>query len=245
LKATRRYGLVGKRLDHSFSKKYFTEKFIQNSIDASYENIEIDDFTHLKESITEKKINGFNITIPYKKNIVEAADKLSKTVQEIGAANCIKISKNGNWIAHNTDVIGFEKSLLTFLKKERPNALIFGTGGASQAVQFVLKRLNISFQIVSRTKKGACLQYKEINKKIISENKLLINTTPLGTFPNIENSIQIPYKFLSKAHFCFDLIYNPKKTEFLTRAADRGAQIKNGLEMLEVQAEESWKIWNS
>ena len=239
----KKYGLIGKRLDHSFSKRYFTDKFEKENINASYENLETEDLTILKKVISKKEITGFNITIPYKKEMVSLANELSKAVQEIGATNCIEVNKKGNWIAHNTDVIGFEKSLLNLIKNDRPEALIFGTGGASEAVQYVLKKTGIKYQLVSRIKKDNCIQYQDLNKNILEENQLLINTTPLGTFPNVEDHIEIPYQFLSEKHFCFDLVYNPAKTSFLQRAEQQGATIKNGLEMLEIQAEESWKIW--
>ncbi len=240
-----KFGLIGKRLDYSFSQKYFTQKFDQEGIDASYQNIELANLETLKEQIKTATISGFNVTIPFKEKIIPLLHSLSQTAKDIGAVNCVKITKDNQWIGHNTDVIGFEKSLLSLIKLARPNALIFGTGGASKAVQFVLDHLKINYKIVSRNDYLETIQYQDLNEDILSEHKLLINTTPVGTFPNIKNCIDIPLEYIGKQHFCMDLIYNPEKTKFLTQAQDKGAQIKNGREMLEIQAEESWKIWLS
>lgn len=241
----KKYGLIGKRLDYSFSKNYFTLKFEVENVAHSYHNIELDDLENLKEIISQKEISGFNVTIPFKKKIIPLLDSLTKEAAKINAVNCVEITKDNKWIGHNTDVIGFKKSLLNLIKNERPNALIFGTGGASKAVQFVLNKLEINFQTVSRSENLNTFQYLHLDKQIIQNHKLLINTTPVGTFPNTENCLDIPFEFIGKNHYCFDLIYNPKKTTFLERAQDNGAAIKNGLEMLEIQAKESWKIWQT
>lgn len=240
----KKYGLIGKRLDYSFSNNYFSKKFEAENILASYENLEIENLNSLKKLIAEKNISGVNITTPYKEDILRLADKLTEPVQIIGAANCIEVKENNEWVAHNTDVIGFEKSLLQLIKDNKPSALIFGTGGASKAVQHVLGGLKVKFTLVSRNDHLG-IQYKDLNKEILSENKLLINTTPLGTHPNIEGCIDVPFQFIGNEHFCFDLIYNPEKTAFLRHSEEQGATIKNGLEMLKIQAEESWKIWTN
>lgn len=240
-----KYGLIGKRLDYSFSKNYFTRKFEKENIHCSYQNIELANLETLKEQIKTAAICGFNVTIPFKEKIIPLLHSIAPTAEAIGAVNCVEITNNNQWIGHNTDVIGFEKSLLNLIKLARPNALIFGTGGASKAVQFVLDHLKIKYQVVSRNDYLETIQYQDINEDILSEHKLLINTTPVGTFPNINHCIDIPFEYIGKQHFCMDLIYNPEKTKFLTHAQDKGAQIKNGREMLEIQAEESWKIWLS
>jgi shikimate dehydrogenase len=243
MKNKKRFGLIGKRLDYSFSKDFFTTKFKLEKLDASYKNIELNNLDELKEIIDTKNISGFNVTIPFKEKVIPLLDSLSKEANKTQAINCVEITSDKKWIGHNTDVIGFEKSLLSFIKNERPSALIFGTGGASKAVQFVLEKLNIEFKLVSRKKKNHELTYEELDKKTIQSHSLLINTTPLGTFPKIEDCIDIPFQFITDKHFCLDLIYNPEKTTFLERSEAQGAQIKNGLEMLEIQGEENWKIW--
>lgn len=240
-----KFGLIGKRLDYSFSKKYFTEKFDRENILASYHSFEMDDLQLLKKTLQENNISGFNITNPFKEKIIPLLDALSENAQEINAVNCVKITSENKWIGHNTDVIGFEKSLLNLLNKENPKALVFGTGGASQAIQFVLKKLSIDFQLVSRNKKAGRLQYEDLNKAILAKHQLLINTTPLGTSPNIKECVDIPYEFITEKHVSFDVVYNPKISEFLKRSEAKRASIKNGLEMLETQAEESWKIWDN
>lgn len=241
----KQYGLIGKRLDYSFSKNYFTRKFEKALINASYLNLEMHDLNSLKKTLEENDISGFNVTIPFKEKIIALLDTFSETAQEVGAVNCVEITADKKWIGHNTDVIGFEKSLLNLIKKEHPRALVFGTGGASQAVQFILKKLKIDFQLVSRNDYLGYIQYENLNKEILSNHKLLINATPLGTFPNIEECADIPYEYITNKHFCLDLVYNPEKTKFLTIAQDRGAKIRNGKEMLKIQAEESWNIWTN
>ncbi len=237
------FGLLGKRLDYSFSKDFFTKKFEQENIAAAYQNIELDNLENLKKIIHQNDISGFNVTIPFKQTIIELLDELTPTANTIEAVNCVRISPSGSWIGHNTDAIGFEKSLLDFIKNEHTNALIFGTGGAAEAVQFVLEKLNIQYQIVSRTKTSNQLSYPDLTAEIIHHHQLLINTTPLGTFPNIKDCIEIPYEAITAQHFCYDVVYNPSQTEFLKRSKRQNAQVKNGLEMLEIQAEESFKIW--
>lgn len=238
-----RFGLVGKRLDYSFSQNYFTQKFEQHFINASYQNFEMQDLNSLKKTIQDYNLSGFNVTVPFKEKIIPLLHSLSENAAKIKAVNCVEITKDNKWIGHNTDVIGFEKSILNLIKNKRPCALIFGTGGASKAVQQALKILNINFLLVSRNAHPDCLQYEELNESVLLKNTLLINTTPLGTSPYIKECVDIPYEHITANHYCFDLTYNPERSEFLSRAFKQGAKIKNGFEMLEIQAEESWKIW--
>jgi shikimate dehydrogenase len=241
------YGLIGKTLHHSFSRRYFSEKFrSENLPDSQYRNFEI---KNLDEEIPQLKKNpelkGLNVTIPYKTEIIPFLDEVSTECQEINACNCIKI-ETGKWTGYNTDVIGFEKSFTPFLKPFQTKALILGTGGASNAVAFVLKKLNIQYSKVSRrpNNPGSVISYQDISQETIQEFQIVINTTPLGTFPNVNECPDLPYQFITDKHYFFDLIYNPAKTLFLSRAEKRGAFIENGDKMLMIQAEESWRIWN-
>lgn len=242
---TKTYGLIGKKLDHSFSASYFAQKFENENIkDVEYLNFSlktIDEFKTLLAS--NKNIAGLNVTIPYKQAIIPFLDDLSADAKKIGAVNTIEF-KNGKLIGHNTDVIGFEESLKPLLNKKHKAALIFGTGGASKAVAFVLKKLRIPFKVVSRTKTKKTIVAKEVKKKTLREYEILINTTPLGTFPNVDECVDITYQGLTVYHLAYDLVYNPEETLFLQKAKKQGSKIKNGREMLELQAEASWKIWN-
>ncbi|MBI4929680.1 MAG: shikimate dehydrogenase [Bacteroidetes bacterium] len=243
------YGLIGFPLSHSFSQKYFTEKFkIENIPDCEFRNFLLDDINKFPELIkSTPSLCGLSITIPHKQNVIKFLDVVDASAKEIGAVNCIKRWQmaDGGWrmAGYNTDIFGFEKSLIPLLKSYHTHALILGTGGAAKAVVYVLDKLKIKFRYVSRTINH--LSYTEINQKIIQENLLIINATPLGMFPNINNYPNIPYKFLSSAHLLYDLTYNPEETLFLKKGKENGAQAKNGLEMLHLQAEKSWEIWNS
>lgn len=242
---TKKYGLIGKDIDYSFSKQYFTQKFEKESHNCSYENFDIPDIIHFPEIIrNEKNLCGLNITIPYKEKIFPYLDKLSVKAQKIGAVNCIRFTKKGKIKGYNTDCYGFKKSLKPLLKRHHTKALILGTGGASKAVAYVLKNLNIEYLYVSRNPQKNILGYEEINEKIINNHTIIINCTPLGTYPDIENFPPLPYQYLNQNHIAFDLIYNPEKTQFLQKASKNGATIKNGYEMLAYQAEKAWKIWN-
>lgn len=242
------YGLIGKSLHHSFSRRYFSEKFrSENLTDSQYKNFEIKAFG---EEISQLKKNpelkGLNVTIPYKTEIIPFLDEISIECREINACNCIKIV-DGKWFGYNTDVMGFEKSFTPFLKPFQSKALILGTGGASKAVAFVLKKLNIQFLKVSRKQDGSdssVISYQDISQKTMQEFQIVINTTPLGTFPNVNECPDLPYKNITNNHYFFDLIYNPSKTLFLSLAEKQGAFIENGDKMLMIQAEESWRIWN-
>jgi shikimate dehydrogenase len=242
------YGLIGKSLSHSFSKKYFTEKFLNENIShCRYQNFEVKDAD--KEIPQLKKLSGLsglNVTIPYKSEIISFLDELTEEAKEINACNCIKI-KDGKWIGYNTDTIGFEKSFISYLKPFHKKALILGTGGASKAVAFVLKKLRIEFLEVSRNKKAgsSAITYENLSREILEEYLVVINTTPIGMFPKENEFPSLPYQYISHQHYFFDLIYNPGKTLFLAKAEEKGAAIANGEKMLHIQAEESWKIWNS
>ena len=237
----RNFGLIGEKLNHSFSKEYFTKKFKNLKLnDYSYKNFEINNLSNIKRIIIEHKISGLNITIPFKEQIIPYLDKITKEGNEIKAINTIKI-ENDKLIGYNTDILGFEKSISPILKN-RKKALILGNGGASKAVKYILNKKNIEFKTVSRKGK---INYENLNDETIKEAKVIINTTPLGTFPNIKNYPNINYNLLTDQHLLYDLVYNPIKSEFLKRGEIYGSEIKNGLEMLKIQADEAWLIWNS
>jgi len=240
------YGLIGYPLTHSFSKKYFTEKFEKEGlVDYKYENFSIASVKELKQILTDNpSIAGLNVTIPHKESVIPLLTEKSDTVKKIGACNCIKIAGN-KLSGFNTDVLGFEKTLLTKLKPHHKKALILGSGGAAKAVEFVLSKLNIGFKYVSRKPSVRHFSYEQVTPAIIKEYTLIINTTPLGMYPNIVEAPQIPYEALTSGHFLYDLIYNPAVTLFLQKGEQMGADILNGSQMLVIQAEESWKIWNS
>ncbi len=240
------FGLIGKNISYSFSKTYFNSKFISLNLSGySYENFDIPNLEEFPSLIKRNNtLRGLNVTIPYKEEIIPYLDSLDKKAKRIGAVNTIKFTKEG-LKGYNTDVYGFKKSIQPFLKESHKKALILGTGGASKAVAFVLKELGISFKYVSRNPIGDQVGYSELNKKIISTHTVLINCTPLGTFPDTAAKPGIPYEFLTSNHLLFDLIYNPEKTAFLLSGEQKGAIICNGAEMLELQAEKAWQIWNS
>lgn len=236
------YGLIGKNIDYSFSRNYFSEKFKSESIlNSQYVNFDIDNIINIKELFKQKN-RGYNVTIPYKETIIPYLDELDSHAREIGAVNTIKIT-NGRTKGFNTDWIGFKQSLSPLLKPYHNKALILGTGGASKAVRYTLEQLNIDFATVSRN--PVSLGYEDLSEQLLNEFLLIVNCTPVGTFPNTDEAPEIPYEFITDRHLAFDLIYNPQETIFLKECRLRGAQIKNGLEMLEIQAEEAWKIWNS
>ena len=242
----RKFGLIGYPLSHSFSQGFFTEKFLQENItDAVYQNYPIEDIASCKLLWAENaELQGLNVTIPHKKSVIPFLDKPSSVVQAIQACNCIR-KFNGAYYGYNTDVIGFEKSLLPFLKPHHTKALVLGTGGASAAVVWVLNKLNIKYLIVSRTISDNTVNYQQLTKDIVGEYPLIINTSPVGMYPNLDQAPQIPYEAINDKHHLYDLIYNPAETEFLKKGAAKGASTQNGLAMLHIQAEESWKIWNA
>ncbi len=242
------YGLIGKNINYSFSRNYFKNKFLKESItNCNYKNFDIDTIEAFNGIIKDTpNLKGLNVTIPYKKSIIPYLDKLSKKAKIIGAVNTVKITKKGKLVGHNTDYYGFKKSLQPHLLPCHSKALILGTGGASKAILYALKKLNIDYTFVSRSiKKDDTLSYNSLTSSIIKKHKLIINCTPLGTFPNIETFPDIPYKGITDKHLLFDLVYNPEETIFLNKGKKQGAKIVNGFKMLELQAEKSWKIWNS
>lgn len=242
----RRFGLLGYPLSHSFSQKYFTEKFAQLGLtDCVYENFSLPTIQELSVVLQEKTdLCGFNITIPYKKQVLSFLDEVSPVVAEIGACNCVQI-KAGKLTGYNTDVVGFEQSLKPFLQLHHTKALVLGTGGASAAVEYVLRKLGITVQHVSRVASDNAIAYEQVDEKILSTHHLLINTTPLGMYPKVTECPDLPYRFLTLQHHLYDLIYNPAETQFLSNGKAQGATTQNGQEMLIGQAEESWRIWNS
>ncbi len=243
------YGLIGFPLKHSFSQKYFTEKFTKESINARYLNFPISSIKDFPELFKHHPyLAGLNVTIPYKQQVISFLDELDDIAKKIGAVNVIKIlwkNNKPNLKGYNSDFVGFKNSLTPLLTQEHKKALILGTGGASKAVAEALKQLNIDFKYVSRTpKKSGVLTYDLVTGEILSEYTLIVNTTPLGMYPNIETYPNIPYDAISSEHLFYDLVYNPEETLFLKNAKAYGAKIKNGLEMLYLQAEEAWRIWN-
>jgi len=242
----KKYALLGHPLSHSFSKKYFSEKF-KNHFDFCYENIEIPDLDLFFNSGKINEYSGLNITIPFKEKIITYLDQIDKTAGEIKSVNVIKIIGDKDKIClkgFNTDIIGFEKSITPLLKDHHKHALILGTGGSSKSIAYVLGKLGISCLFVSRTPIKGQISYNEITDEIIRKHTLIINTTPLGMFPNIDVMPDIQYNQLSDEHLLFDLNYNPEETKFLKLGKENGATVKNGYEMLCIQADEAWKIWN-
>lgn len=242
----KRYGLIGSPLTHSLSEQYFTQKFIEEGIeDCVYERFSMPSIADLHEILNSHlDLRGFNITIPYKKEVLAFLTERSKAVEEVGACNCVKI-ESGKLIGYNTDVIGFENSLIPFLKPIHNRALVLGTGGAALAIVYVLQKLGIEFSYVSRTAKIGQFSYNDLVASVMASHTLIINTTPLGMFPNIEDCPAIPYDLLTPEHHLFDLTYNPAASTFLTKGKQMGTTIQNGQQMFVEQAEQSWRIWNS
>lgn len=241
---TTEYGIIGKKLTHSFSPQFFAAKFHREVIDAVYATFPLDTIEQFPLLLDQRpNIKGLNVTIPYKKDVIAYLDELDNDAEQVGAVNCVLI-ENGKKKGYNTDIIGFEKSLLPALKSHHNAALVLGTGGAADAVLYVLKKLNIPYQLVSRNKTVETITYEELTEEVISKHKLIINTTPLGMYPNIDSFPPLPYTALSNQHLLYDLVYNPEETHFLSFGKQQGATTINGLQMLEIQAEASWRIWN-
>ncbi|MCZ4223889.1 shikimate dehydrogenase family protein [Pedobacter rhodius] len=244
------YGLIGYPLSHSFSKKYFTEKFLHEGIaDHQYELFPIEYITSLPGLLeVNPSLCGLNVTIPHKISVLDYLNEIEEAAEKIGAVNCISIKKFGNEIylkGYNTDAYGFEASLKPLLKPQHDKALVFGDGGAAKAVKYVLQKLNIDYQVVVRKATNGAILYGDVTPEILKSHKLLVNTTPLGMLPDIATYPAIDFMQLDAGHLAYDLVYNPLETTFLTKAAERGAAIKNGLEMLYKQAEKAWDIWNN
>lgn len=240
-------GLLGKNISYSFSRTYFKTKFEKENIfGISYENFDIEDISRFPEIVKNTEgLKGLNVTIPYKEEVIPHLDKLNKKAKAIGAVNTIKITKKGKLIGYNTDCYGFINTLKPLLKKHHKKALILGTGGASKAVIYTLRKKGITCHYVSRTaSKNVTYTYSDLNEAIISEYQIIVNCTPLGTFPNIEDCPSIPYEGITSRHILFDLIYNPEETTFLKLGKQKGATTINGHNMLKLQAEKAWAIWN-
>lgn len=247
----RTFGLIGYPLTHSFSRNYFADKFQKENItDCEYKLFPLEDVSLFPALIkNNSQLSGLNVTIPFKQSIIPYLDKSDAVAEKINAVNTIKITRKGNNIlltGFNTDAWGFEQSLKPLLLPHHTDALILGTGGSAQAVQFVLSKLGIRFHIVSRKSKDKLvLKYENVSEETLLNHKLLINTTPLGMHPDVKSFPPVPYEYLSPSHLLFDLVYNPSETLFLKKGKEKGAQIKNGLEMLYLQADKSWEIWNN
>ena len=238
----RHYGLIGKHLSHSFSANFFRVKFENERIDADYSLIEIDDISTIRNVVAERELSGFNVTIPYKESIIPHLDELSEEAKSVGAVNCVVV-RNGRLVGHNTDITGIEASLEWMDIDMNMRALILGTGGASKAVQFVCKKYNIAYDIVSRDVERGDYTYDTLDADAIAKHTLIINATPVGMSPNKDEAPALPYNVLGAEHKVFDLIYNPATTLLLSRAKEQGASTMNGILMLQTQAIASWHIW--
>ncbi len=240
----KKYGLIGQSLKHSFSKDFFQDFFEKNNIEANYENIELDHIDNIKEIFESEQFEGFNVTIPYKEQVILYLDDLSDEALDIGAVNTIK-KQGEKWIGYNTDAYGFQQSIKPFLTNKHHKAIVFGTGGASKAITHVLNKIGIEVIYVTRNpSKENCFSYHEVNEHMLKYCKLLINTTPVGMYPNINDFLPIPFHDLTEEHLVIDLIYNPEETLFLQKAKKEGAIVMNGLSMLKHQALKSWDIWS-
>lgn len=240
------YGLIGHPLSHSFSKKYFSEKFVKEHItDCEFLLFDIPSIKDLKNILAQNpNLKGLSVTIPYKEVVMEYLDEIDETANQIGAVNTIKI-ENNKLIGYNTDYLGFKQSLKPFLEISQERALILGTGGASKAVFYALNSLNIKCLFVSRNPKNDNeISYEDVNEYVIRNHQIIVNTTPVGTFPNVNENPTINYNELTSKHLLYDLVYNPTETQFLKEGKQRGAMVLNGLQMLQLQAEKAWEIWN-
>ncbi|WP_167619606.1 shikimate dehydrogenase family protein [Maribellus sediminis] len=246
----KKYGLLGYPLTHSFSKRFFTEKFETEKIDSTYENFEIDSIDKFPDVVKNNpEVVGFNVTIPYKEQVIRFLNELNDSAREIGAVNTIRVNRSGENIylkGFNTDTHGFETSLRPLLKEYHTKALILGTGGASKALKFVLSNLGIEYISASIEELHENeIRYEDIDKQMMKERLLIINATPLGTYPKVDTFPNIPYEYITKKHLLFDLVYNPEETQFMAKGKAHGATVKNGYEMLLNQALKAYEIWNS
>lgn len=243
----KQFGLIGFPLTHSFSKKYFSEKFEKEQIDAIYELYELTQIEEFTALINRVELSGLNVTIPYKEQIIPFLDTLDETAEKIGAVNVIKFIRTNNQLklkGYNSDASGFEESLKPYLKPHHQKALILGTGGASKAIHYVLQKLGIAVTFVSRSPQSEQLTYTELNQVIMQDNLIIINASPVGTFPHANECPAIPYEFIGEKHLLFDVVYNPAETLFLKKGKERGAETLNGEEMLQGQARAAWEIWD-
>lgn len=241
----RLFGLIGYPLSHSFSKGFFTEKFQREGITGcSYENFPIPSITGFPALFDEHPaLEGLNVTIPYKRDVIRYLDELSSAAEAIGAVNCVR-KRDGRLMGFNTDVIGFRRSLEPLLQAQHTHALVLGAGGAAKAVVYALKELGIAVKVVSRQDAHDTIHYEALDKVMVDTHRLIVNTTPLGMYPNMSEAPPVPYEYIGPEHLLYDLVYNPAETLFMQEGLKRGAAVKNGLEMLILQAEASWDIWN-
>lgn len=248
-KKNKLFGLLGKNISYSFSRNYFTNKFKDlGYTNHEYVNFDLQEITELKEVLNKNKevLAGINITIPYKQEVMAFTDSIDEDAKKIGAVNTLKFLNDGTIKGFNTDYYGFKNSILPLIKPHHTKALVLGAGGASKAIAYAFEKMNIDYKFVSRKKRNNdVFVYEEITSAIIKEYTVIINCTPLGTYPNIETRPEIPYQELTEKHLLYDLTYNPEITTFLKLGKEQGATIKNGLQMLALQAEKSWEIWNS
>lgn len=242
---SKQFGLIGKKLGHSFSKSFFEKKFENLNFDGVYQNFELASIDQVKPLLTDSSIIGLNVTIPYKESIIPYLDTLDPVAEKVGAVNCIQL-KNGKSKGFNTDVFGFSQAIKPFLESHHERALILGTGGASKAVDFVLTELGLAVFFISRQpEKENHFSYDDINENMVRSCGIIVNTTPVGMYPEINQCPSFPFEYLNSSHLVIDLIYNPKETEFLKKAKAAGSTVLNGEIMLVQQAEKSWEIWNS
>lgn len=240
------YGLIGRNIAYSFSKKFFTQKFKEEKLPHSYHNFDIETLDVFKKIIQQDTtIKGLNVTIPYKEKIIPYLDTLDSQARIIGAVNTIKVLEDGTLKGYNTDHYGFSKALSNYPAVLNKTALILGNGGASKAIKYALDDVGYSHTTVSRNETKDTITYQQVTKQVIENNTLIVNTTPLGVAPDVLKSPEIPYSYITKEHFLFDLVYNPQKTTFLKHGLAKGATIANGSKMLEYQAQKAWSIWNS
>lgn len=239
-----KYGIIGYPLGHSFSKGFFTEKFVRESIDAQYLNFEIPDVAMLSNVLRNNpELRGLNVTLPHKQAVIPLLDELSEEAKEIGAVNVIRI-RDGRLKGFNSDIIGFTNSIKPLLMPHHRKALVLGTGGASKAIRVGLNRLGIEWTYVSRSPREGMITYEDITAETLQAYTVIVNCSPVGMFPNVAQSPEIPYNCLSDKHLLFDLVYNPEETLFMKKGREQGATVKNGLEMLHLQAVASWDFWN-
>lgn len=242
------YGILGFPLGHSFSKKFFSDKFEEENINASFLNFELPNIQKFSNVLNQHSdLKGFCVTIPYKQDVIQFLDEIDPLAERIGAVNSVQIIReNGGikLIGYNTDIHGFTESLRVFLGNTKPKALILGTGGVSKAVATGLEEMGIEYQYVSRTASDKCISYEMLSVELMNNYHLIVNCTPLGTFPKNDTCPDIPYKNLTKNHFLYDVVYNPAETLFMKKGAEQGAKTHNGLKMLHLQAERNWELWN-
>jgi shikimate dehydrogenase len=245
----RKFGLIGYPLGHSFSKKYFTEKFSREQIEGcTYENYPLTSISQLDDLIRDKDLEGLNVTIPYKSSVIKFLRKIDPEAETIGAVNVIKIKRTRDKVelnGFNSDITGIMDTLMPVMSSEIKNALVLGTGGGSKAACYVLKKINVNYTLISRKKKSFYLTYSDIDSEILKNTQLIINTTPLGMYPDTDSKPDLKYDLLGNKHILLDLVYNPEITAFLKMGKERGCAVLSGIKMLHSQAERSWEIWNN